>query len=75
MEKVYERLGANLDKEGEGTLRKISPEVLQELKNIFDISGGTELFDNIEKYSIEKAKDINLYNNENLDEYIKFISI
>jgi heterodisulfide reductase subunit C len=58
MPDVYERLGANLDKEGAGTLRKIPSEVLEELKAIFDISGGTELFDKIEDFSRQKAVEM-----------------
>lgn len=52
---IYERLGANLDQDGPGTLRKISDETLQELKRIFDVTGGTRLFATIRKYSMEKA--------------------
>lgn len=59
-DKLYARLGANLDKDGPGVLRKISPEALSELKSIFDVSGGTELFNIIEKYSREKAEEMGL---------------
>jgi len=55
---VYERLGANYKGEGPGILRKTSDEALAELKQIFDVTGGTELFDTIEKYSRRKAREM-----------------
>lgn len=57
---VFERLGGNLDGEGTGVLRKIPQESLDELKRIFEVTGGFERFDNIEKYSAEKAKEMGL---------------
>ena len=49
--KVMEKMGANYKGDGPGILRKIPQESLDELKEIFDITGGTERFENIEKYS------------------------
>jgi heterodisulfide reductase subunit C len=72
MTDVYERVGANLDKDGPGVLRKISPETLSELKSIFDETGGTELFEKIEVFSRRKAIDMG-FDGENLDEYINFV--
>jgi heterodisulfide reductase subunit C len=72
MADVYERVGANLDKDGPGVLRKISPETLLELKSIFDETGGTELFEIIEVFSQRKAVDMG-FDGENLDEYINFV--
>lgn len=57
---VFERLHGNLDKRGPGALRKIPDEDLAELKSIFDVTGTTELFDDIEHYSAEKARDMGL---------------
>ena len=74
-EKVYERMNANLDKPGSGTLRKIEQDTLQELRDIFEVSGGVELFDKIEKYSFEKAAEMGLASNpDSMDNYVKYIS-
>jgi heterodisulfide reductase subunit C1 len=54
---IFKRLGANLDREGSGAMRKISDTALTELKSIFDITGGTELWNSIEKFSKEKAQE------------------
>jgi len=72
---VYNRLGANLDKEGPGVLRKIPAETLAELKSIFDTTGGTELFELIEKHSLKKAKEMGMAesNGEIGDEYLVHI--
>jgi heterodisulfide reductase subunit C len=66
LDDVFARLGGNLDGEGAGVLRKIPQESLDELKRIFEVTGGFERFDNIEKYSAEKAKEMGL----EMDEYI-----
>lgn len=55
---VYQRLGARLDQEGPGTLRKIDPSVLSELSAIFDESGATEFLAKIESASKKKAKEM-----------------
>lgn len=64
---VFDRLHGNLDKRGPGALRKIPDEDLAELKKIFDLTGTTELFDNIEHHSAQKASELGL----NMDEYIR----
>lgn len=64
---IFDRLHGNLDKRGPGALRKIPDEDLAELKSIFDVTGTTELFDNIEHYSAEKAHDMGI----DMDEYIQ----
>ena len=71
---MYERLGANLDQDGPGTLRKISPGVLAELKAIFDESGATGFLDNIEKASREKASEMDLLDeNDGMDRYFMHV--
>jgi heterodisulfide reductase subunit C1 len=64
---VMEKLGANYKGEGPGALRKISDADLQEIKNIFDITGGTERFNNIEKYSEKKAEEMGLEFGHDMD--------
>jgi heterodisulfide reductase subunit C len=57
---VFERFGGHVKMPGEGPLREIPEDVRQELKNIFDVSGGTELFNTIEKHSKKKAAELGL---------------
>jgi heterodisulfide reductase subunit C len=61
---VMERLGANYQKTGPGILRKIPQEDLDEIRAIFDETGGTERFSKIEAFSQQKAAEMGL----NLDD-------
>jgi len=71
---VYERLGGNYKCEGVGAMRKIPDDVLAELKRIFDVSGGTDFFGNIEEHSKLKAKEMGLQFDESKDcEYFKHV--
>lgn len=72
--KVFERLGANYKGEGAGILRKIPEEALDEIRKIFDVTGGTERFEKIESFSKKKAEEMNLSFNEGMDnEYFQHI--
>lgn len=66
---VYSRLGANFGKDGPGALRRIPQEDLDELKSIYDETGGTERLEQVEKYSLEKAREMGM----TPEEYIKYI--
>ncbi len=57
---VMDRLGANYKGEGNGILRKIPDETLNEIRKIFDISGASERFEKIEAFSAKKSKEFNL---------------
>lgn len=57
---VMERLGANYKGDGPGTLRKINDQTLAEISRIFEVTGGTERFKKIERYSRVKAKEMGL---------------
>src|SRR5512133_435017 len=71
---VFKRLGANYKGDGPGILRKIPEEALDEIREIFKITGGTARFENIEKFSEKKAAEMNLEFDENLDnEYFRHI--
>ena len=59
-EDSYARLGANYMKPGPGAMRLIAQEDLDELKAIFDVTGGTERMELIEKYSEEKAREMGM---------------
>ncbi len=54
---ILERLGASYKKDGPGTLRKIPQESLDDLKRIFDETGATERFEQIEKQCALKSNE------------------
>jgi len=60
----YARLGANYHGKGPGTLREIPQEDLDELKAIYDVSGGTERMELIDKYSHEAAQKLGMSEQE-----------
>jgi heterodisulfide reductase subunit C len=70
---MLERLGTSYKKDQSGTLRKTSEESLNDLKKIFDETGGTTRFEKIEKYSSEKAKELKIDFKEGKDDYFKFL--
>ncbi len=73
-EDLYERMNANLHKHGAGTMRNIDPEVMDELNEIFKVTGGIDFFDCIEEYSLEKAREMGLAEPDgNMDRYIEKI--
>lgn len=55
---VYGRFSENYNSEGAGALRRISDDALDEIRRIFDVTGGTEMFETIEKYSDLKAREM-----------------
>jgi heterodisulfide reductase subunit C len=72
-ESILERLGTSYKKDQSGTLRNTSQESLDDLKKIFDETGGTQRFEKIEKYSSAKADEFNIEFKEGKDEYFKFL--
>ncbi len=64
-EEVYGRLGANYKGKGPGVLRRIPQEDLDELKAIYDETGGTARLELVEKYSRAKAARMGM----TMDEY------
>lgn len=66
-EDSYARMGANFKGKG-GILRAIPKESLDELKAIFDITGGTERIETVERFSKIKADEMGM----TLDEYERF---
>jgi heterodisulfide reductase subunit C1 len=74
LEAVMNRLGANYKKTGPGILRKIPEEALDEIKRIFEVTGGLERFDRIEEFSRTKAGEMGLDLTEGTDnDYIRHI--
>jgi heterodisulfide reductase subunit C len=70
---IYERLGGNPDEYGDGPLRKIPEDAKNELVRIFEVTGGTELFDSIERHSKSKAGELGIpFEDEGIDnDYFK----
>ncbi|MDL2231429.1 4Fe-4S dicluster domain-containing protein [Porphyromonadaceae bacterium OttesenSCG-928-L07] len=66
---VYERLHANLGKEGAGAVRQIDKESMDELHQIFEVTGGHKFLDSIEQFSKEYADQKGM----DMDEY--FLSV
>ena len=70
---AYARLGADLEKQGAGTLRKITKETLDELKSIFDVTGGTEFYKHIETCSRKKAEELGFDPDKDMDGYFDMV--
>ena len=64
---VFKRLGANYQGDGPGILRKIPEESLEEIRRIFEVSGGKARFDKIEEFSKKKAKELGIAFGSGLD--------
>ncbi len=74
LDEVMHRLGANYRKTGPGILRSIPQEDLDEVKRIFDETGGTERFSQIEEFSKQKAGEMGITLGGGLDnDYIRHI--
>src|SRR4030042_6973892 len=70
---IMSKFGANY-KGKYGALRKIDDKDLEELKRIFDVSGGTDSYKNIEKHSYRKAKEMHMFLDETNDnEYLHHV--
>ncbi|MBK8881608.1 MAG: 4Fe-4S dicluster domain-containing protein [Bacteroidales bacterium] len=72
-ESMLERLGTSYKTDKSGTLRKVSQESLDDLKKIFDETGGTKRLEKIEKDSCSKAKELKIDFSEGKDEYFKYL--
>jgi len=57
-ENVYEQFSPAYRKPGVGVLRKIEEEALEEVRSIFEVTGGNAFFDNIEAHSQRKAREM-----------------
>jgi len=71
---LLNRLGGNYNGEGPGILRKIPEETLEELKRIFEVTGGKKRYERIEYFSRMKAAEMDLDFDEGIDnEYFRHI--
>ncbi len=59
-DELFARFTDNYKKQGPGPARAIDPESLAEFRRIFDVSGGTEFLDNIERHSLKKAEELGM---------------
>jgi heterodisulfide reductase subunit C len=71
---VFNRLGANYQGDGPGILRKIPEEAMDEIRKIFEVTGGMSRYEKIEEFSKKKAEELNLKLDNGIDnEYFKYI--
>jgi heterodisulfide reductase subunit C len=70
---VLERLGTSYQKNQSGTLRQIPEESLKDLQRIFDETGATERFAQIEKQSALKACELGFDFQEGKDAYFDYL--
>lgn len=71
---VFTRLGANYKGDGPGILRKIDENSMNEIRKIFEVTGGMDRFDKIEEFSNKKAREMKLELKDGIDnEYFKHI--
>jgi heterodisulfide reductase subunit C len=70
---ILQRLNTSYNKDQAGTLRKTSKESLNDLKKIFDETGGTQRLEKIERFSSIKAKELNKDFKEGKDEYFRYL--
>ncbi len=71
---IFDRLGGNYKVEGPGILRKIPEEAMDEIRKIFEVTGGNERFNKIEKFSKAKAKEMGLEVGTDISsDYVKHI--
>ena len=57
---VFRKMGANYKGDGAGILRRIPEEAMDEIREIFKVTGGMKRFENIEEFSKIKAKELNM---------------
>jgi len=70
---VMDRLGANYKNEGPGILRKIPQESLDEVRRIFEVTGGMAFIENIENCSQTAADEAGMSNLPENDEYFEHV--
>jgi len=70
---IFEKVGGNYNKPGAGTLRRIPQEALDELRAIFDVTGGTARFEKIEAESAKVAEKMGMDFQGGEDQYFKHV--
>ena len=64
LDEIHQRMGSDLDGDGPGGLRKIPQESLDQLKNIYDVTGATELMNKVIDDAHRQAEKENLSDEE-----------
>lgn len=71
---LFKKMGANYKGDGPGILRKIPDEAINEIREIFKVTGGMKRFEDIEEFSKKKAEELNMKLDEGIDnEYFRHI--
>ena len=71
---LFKKMGANYKGDGPGILRKIPEDAMDEIREIFKVTGGMKRYENIEKFSKKKADELNMILDEGIDnEYFRHI--
>lgn len=71
---LFKKMGANYKGDGPGILRKIPDEAINEIREIFKVTGGMKRFEDIEEFSKKKAEELNMNLDEGIDnEYFRHI--
>jgi heterodisulfide reductase subunit C len=71
---IFNKMGGNYKGDGPGILRRIPEDAMDEIREIFKVTGGTKRFENIEDFSREKAKELNMQFDEGIEnEYFQHI--
>ena len=71
---VFKRMGANYQGDGPGILRRIPEDAMEEIREIFRVTGGMKRFEDIEEFSKIKAQELNMQFDEGIEnEYFKHI--
>lgn len=73
-DEVYKRVGANYRGDGNGALRQIPQESLDEISRIFEVTGGYARFEKIEHFSKKKAEDMGFHEGDsNYSDYVNHV--
>jgi heterodisulfide reductase subunit C len=71
---LFKKMGANYQGDGPGILRRIPEDAMDEIREIFKVTGGMKRFENIEEFSKKKAAELNLQLDEGIEnEYFRHI--
>ncbi|MGC1392615.1 MAG: 4Fe-4S dicluster domain-containing protein [Bacteroidales bacterium] len=71
---LFKKMGANYQGDGPGILRRIPEEAMDEIREIFKVTGGMKRFENIEEFSKKKAKELNMELDDSIEnEYFRHI--
>jgi len=71
---VFKRMGANYQGDGPGILRRIPEDAMEEIREIFRVTGGMKRFEDIEEFSKIKAQELNMQFDEGIEnEYFQHI--